>query len=303
MRKFILIAIAVVSFQFSLMAQHAPQFTNFMFNKLVYNPAYAGSHDMMTMSAIYRNQWSGITGAPITANANLHTPFFNQRCGAGLSIVSDQIGMMQNTYINLSYAYRIKVSENTTLSMGLMGRMEHAMVDWDQAQALRLGDALIGVGQEKQWQANFGAGMYLSSDRFYVGLSAPQILRNSLYSDVNILEDIRNYYVMGGLVFDINHNIKLKPAILMTYNPSAPMEMDFNANFIFMDVFWVGGSYRLGDSFDGIVAYQITRQLRAGMAIDFTLTELNNYTNGSFEFMLQYSLDYTKSGVRNLRYF
>ncbi len=286
-----------------LLAQHAPQYTHFMFNKLVYNPAYAGSNEVLTFSGLYRNQWTGIEGAPTTVNFNVHTPFFNQKCGAGLSIVSDQAGMLNTTYVNLSYAYRVKVNDRSTLSMGLMGRLEHSRLDWTGVETIDVDDELMGMGLATTVKPNFGVGLYLSSRKYYVGLSAPQLLANSLYRDLNIVEDIRTYYLMGGLILDLSEKVKFKPAVLFSYNPSAPFEVDLNANFIFMDALWVGGSYRLGDSFDAILAYQINSQLRAGAALDFTLTELQNYTSGGFELMVQYTFDYEDKKVNHLRYF
>ena len=302
MRKLLFICTFVWSAT-AIFAQQAPQFTNFMFNKLVYNPAYAGSHEVLTLNAIYRNQWTGIEGAPVTANFNMHTPFLNNRCGVGLSVISDQIGMVNSTYANLSYNYRLPVGEKSTLAMGIMGRLEQSSIDWTQSQELDAGDPRIGMGQSSDVKPNFGAGVYLSSDRYYLGFSVPQLLKNNLYTDLNITENVQNYYFMGGVVADLNKDVKIKPAVLLTYNPSAPFEADFNLNFIFMDALWLGGSYRMGDSFDAIMAYQFTKQLRGGLAVDFTTSELQDYTSGSFEVMLQYSFVYEKNGVTNLRFF
>ena len=257
----------------------------------------------MTLSALYRNQWAGINGAPVTANFNMHLPFWNDRCGAGLSVVTDQIGMLNSTYVNLSYAYRLPVGERSKLSMGIMGRLQQSNIDWTRSEELDLGDQLIGMGQVSDVQPNFGAGVYLSNDNYYVGFSIPQILKNNLYNDLNVVESVQNFYLMGGFVRPLTKDVKVKPAVLLTYNPSAPFEAEFNLNFIFMDALWLGGSYRLGDSFDGVVAYQFTKQLRGGVAVDFTTTELKNYTSGSYEVMLQYSFLYDKTGVNNLRFF
>lgn len=287
----------------SLYGQHAPQYSNFMFNKLAYNPAYAGSHEMLTLSAIYRNQWMGLDGAPETMNINIHTPFLQNRCGLGLTIASDKIGMLNTTYLNLSYAYRLQVTDQATLSIGLMGRIENGRTDWTKADPIHKADQEIGDNMASVWKPNFGGGLYLTNSKYYVGLSAPQILKNTIYSEFKLDQDIRSYYLMGGFVTSISKNIKIKPAVLLTYNPSAPFEMDLNLNFIFMDALWLGASYRLGDSVDAIVAYQFNKQLRAGLAFDFTTSELRNYSSGSFEVLLQYGLSYEKADITNLRYF
>jgi len=305
MKKILLTIAAIGGLVILTFAQQAPQYTNFMFNQLAYNPAYAGSNEVLTMSAIYRNQWSGIDGAPKTINFNVHTPFFNDRCGAGLSVMNDVTGLINSTNINLSYNYRLPVAENSTLAMGLMGRLETGRINWQAVQAIDLSDQMIGMDEESyRLKPNFGAGLYLSSSKYYIGISAPQLLKNSLYSDLNDnVGDVRTYYLTGGLVTNLSENVKFKPAVLLSYNQNAPFEIDLNANFIFMDAFWVGASYRLGDSVDALFGYQFNPQLRAGVAVDFTLSELNDYTAGGFEIMLQYSMWYKEGSVNNLRYF
>ncbi len=284
-------------------AQHAPQFSTFMFNKLAYNPAYAGSREVLTIGADYRNQWTGIEGAPKTVSIYAHTPFFKQRAGAGLSIVSDKIGMMNFNYINLSYNYKIPLSNGSSLAIGLMGRLEHGAIDWSKTDAVDGNDRLVQSTKTSKVQPNFGLGMYYSHENYYVGLSVPQVMKNTLYSNLETVVNNRNFYLMGGAVFKVTDNVKFKPSALVTYNFHAPFEMEVNANFIFMDTFWVGASYRLEDSFDAVVAYQINKQIKAALVADFTLSELRDYTSGSFEFLVEYSFDYDNIRVKNLRYF
>ncbi len=301
--KNIFFAIGFMCLGFIAVAQHAPQYSTFMFNKLAYNPAYAGSREVLTIGADYRNQWSGINGAPKTASIYAHTPFFKQRAGAGLSIISDQVGMMNFNYVNLSYNYRLPLSNGATLSLGLMGRLEHGAIDWTKADAIDQNDRLVQATTTSKVQPNFGMGVYYAHDNYYVGLSVPQVMKNALYTNLGAVVNNRNFYLMGGAVIKVNDNIKFKPAALISYNPNAPFEVEVNANFIFMDAFWVGASYRLGDSFDGVVAYQITKQIKAAIVADFTLSELKDYTTGSFEFLVEYSFIYDNTRVKNLRYF
>jgi len=303
MKKIIILAAVSLMVVSSSYAQHAPQYSNFMFNKLNYNPAYAGSRDVLTGNALYRNQWQAIDGAPKTLNFNVHLPFLQGRCGAGLSVVSDQIGMLNTTSATLSYNYSFPVGEKTRLGIGIMGRLENGRVDWTQADPADFNDSLLGTMESNVTKPNFGAGIYLTNKKYYVGLSAPQLLRNTLYTGLEFVDDVRPYYLMAGFVMNLTDNIKLKPAALVSYNPSSPFEVDLNAMFIFMDAVWIGGTYRLGDSFDAVVQYQFTDQIRAGLAVDFTTSELMNYTTGSYEVMVEYSFMYNDDGIKNLRYF
>ncbi len=288
-------------------AQQEAQFTQFMFNKLGYNPAYAGSKEVLTFSSIYRNQWTGLDGAPQSLNAHMHTPFFNNKCGIGLSVLSDRIGMMNTRAIELSYAYRMPMPNNANLSFGLKGQMMHGQTAWDEAITLDSGDDHVPTIEQGQWSPNFGVGAYYSHPKFYVGLSAPELMKNVYYSDRQVSgtsrSSLQTYYLMAGYIAQINPKVAFKPAVLLKYNPNSPFDIDFNASFLFMDMFWVGATYRLGDSVDAVLQYQLSQQLKTGIAFDFTVSELNQYSSGTFEVMLEYQFNYDKAGRNHLRYF
>lgn len=301
--KKILIAVLTLAFAWPLAAQQSPQFTHFMFNKLVYNPAYAGNREALSVSAIYRNQWSGIDGAPTTINANVHTPFSGKRAGIGLSIVADQIGMLNTTFANLAYNYSFKVSEKSKLGIGVMGRMEHGRIDWSKADPSDVDDQMIFMETTSNWQPNFGFGLYLSGANYYIGVSAPTLLENALYTDLGYSGEYRSYYAMAAMMFDISSKVKFKPSAMISYNQNVPMDLDLNASFLLMDVLWLGGTWRMGDSFDAIIQYQFTDELRAGMAFDFTTSKLNAYTSGSYEMMVEYTFVKGDEKLQNIRYF
>jgi len=301
--KKIYIAVLTMVLALPLTAQQNPQFTHFMFNKLVYNPAYAGNREALSISAIYRNQWSGIDGAPTTINANVHTPFSGKRAGIGMSIVSDQIGMLNTTFANIAYNYSFKVSDNSKLGIGVMGRMEHGRIDWSKADPADIDDQLIFMEATTNWQPNFGFGLYLSGENYYLGVSAPTLLENSLYTDLGYSGEYRSYYAMGAMMFDLSSNVKFKPSAMISYNPNAPLDLDLNASFLLMDALWLGGTWRMGDSFDAIIQYQFTNELRAGMAFDFTTSKLNDYTTGSYEMMIEYTFVTGDEKLQNIRYF
>lgn len=304
MRK-LLIAI-LIGIAGTLAAQQDIQYSQFIFNKMAFNPAYAGSKEAMTLGAIYRHQWQGVEGAPRTLSAFTHAPFLNNRGGGGLAVTSDKIGMVDNSYIDLNYAYRIALKKETTLSVGLLTRFEYSQIDWLKAETIDIGDDLIPT-DGSQTGVNFGLGMYLSSQSYYVGLSVPSLLKTNLYSDeffgVNEISRFRSYYLMGGLITRVADNVLFKPAMMISYNPNAPFELDLNASFMFMNAFWLGATYRLGDSVDAVLQFQLSKQMKLGLATDFTLTELRDYTTGSFEVMLEYLFFYDKEGINNIRFF
>jgi len=306
MRKLIT-AICTLFFTVSLFAQQDVQYSQFIFNKMAYNPAYAGSKEAMTLGAIYRHQWQGIEGAPRTLSAFAHAPFLNNRCGAGLAITSDRIGMVDNSYIDLNYAYRIALQKETVLSVGLLTRFEYSRVDWTKAETVDFGDQLIPT-ETNQSGVNFGLGMYLSSKNYYVGLSVPSLLKTTLYNSseffgINEISKYRSYYLMGGIIARVADNVMFKPAMMISYSPNAPFELDMNASFLFMQAFWIGATYRLGDSVDAVLQYQLSKQFKLGLATDFTLSELRDYTSGSFEVMIEYLFFYDKEGINNIRFF
>ena len=291
----------------SVSAQYDMHHTQFMHNKLSINPAYAGDREVFSMTALYRNQWFGVDGAPKTFSLHAHTPFINQRNAVGLTIINDAIGNVNTSYVGASYAYRMPISNETTLSVGIQGRVEHSRVDWSQADPLDQGDNTIPTSARNKTNPNFGMGVYLSNENYYAGLSIPTLLRTAVY-DKNSLSDVsinsqRSYYLMGGVIMRLNQNVKFAPAVLLTYNPSTPFEMDLNANFIFMNSFWVGASYRLGDSVDGLVMFQINSQVKLGVAFDYTLTKLQEFSPGSIELLVDYNFKFKGEKVNNIRFF
>jgi len=311
MKKIILFSLLLSGSLMICFAQHDVQYTNYNFSKLTYNPAYAGSSGAPSFAAIYRNQWINLEGAPTTLNANFHTSFYENKCGVGLSITADKIGMMRNTYVDLSYAYRFKTGDHGTMSLGINGRLEHGKIDWNLANPLDAGDETIPMVEAGRYKPNFGFGAYFERSNLYLGLSVPQLINSTLYRTENITGsgiDYRTYYLMFGYLMPLTKDVKFQPGVLLSFNKEVPFEADITANFIFLNTFWIGGNYRVGDSFDAIVQYQISDELRAGLSFDFTLSDLNKFTNGSIEFMVSYTFDKQPlerkaENINNLRYF
>ena len=291
----------------SVFAQQDVQYSQFIFNKLAFNPAYAGSKEAMTLAAIYRHQWQGIEGAPRTFNVQAHSPFFKNRNGLGLAITSDAIAHTRSSYADLSYAYRIPFKNDSKLAIGLAARFENTRIDVNAIEVIDNLDPDVPFADGNRNTVNFGIGAYYSAQNFYIGLSAPTLLKNNLYSDDYVgarsISRFRSYYLMAGVIAPVSQNIKFKPAMMISYAQNAPFELDLNASFLFMDVLWLGVSYRLGDSVAGVIQYQFSKQFKAGLAVDFTTSELNSYTRGSGEIMIEYLFSYEKEGINNIRFF
>jgi len=202
-----------------------------------------------------------------------------------LSIVADKVGVVNTTFATLSYNYRVPVGETAKLSLGISGRLEHGRIDFVQLDGADQGDEFIMNNISNSVRPNFGFGVFLSDKNYYVGISLPTILENTLYSEAGFESVYRTFYAMGAVVLD------------------APFDMDLNASFLFMDALWLGGTFRLGDSVDALVQYQFTPNLRAGMAYDFTTSELRASTAGGFELMLEYVFDRKDRQLTNIRYF
>ncbi len=308
--KHLIFTILTACAVFQLTAQNDVQYTHFLFNKLAYNAAYAGSAGVPTATALYRNQWLSLDGAPTTATVNFHTPFFGGRSGFGLNVTADRVGMNRANSLEASYAYRFSLAKGKgKLSLGVNGRLEQGKMDWNEANPLDIGDGTIPTSEDPTIAPNFGFGVYYEQSNFYLGVSLPQLLNTSIYRDFDVVgngNDFRTYYIMTGYLAELTNNIKLQPGAMVSFNAETPFEIDVNANLIFMDAFWIGGNYRLGDSFSALVQYQFNPNFRIGTAFDFTMTELNSYSNGSVEVMLSYVFNKKTEAaeqINNLRFF
>ncbi len=304
--KFIVIVLAAFAISFNGYSQSDVQFTHFMYNKLSYNPAYTGSKGSFDLMGIYRKQWAGIDGSPTTGSFSAHAPFSDGRNAMGLSFMGDEIGKVNTTAVDLFYAYHIPVSANSKLSIGMQGRIEQAKINWTKADPLDLIDNLIPNTNESSYAPNFGLGAYYYANHYFVGLSVPRLLKNTLYLDRSEQvqkETIMTYYLTAGGIARLSSKLQVMPSFLVTYNSNAPVDLDMNANFLLMDKFILGASYRLADSVDGIIGFKFDTGLRISMAMDFTTSELEQFTNGSFEILLGYTFRCKDCNVNHLRYF
>ncbi len=284
-------------------AQQDPQYTQYMYNQNVVNPAYAGLKEGLALNLLYRNQWSALDGAPETFTFNAHAPV-GERTGLGLSLIRDELGPVKETNAYVDFSYTIPVSTNYQLAFGIKAGATFHDIGLTSLELQDPGDPFFAQNVS-QTTPNVGAGLFLYSDNFYVGASVPNIL-NSLHLDENGLQfgsETSHYFVTSGYVFQTTENLKLKPSVLVKSAFDAPVSFDVNLNALFLEKFELGVSYRLDDSFSGIVGFQATPDLRIGYAYDAVVSEINNVAPSSHEIILTYNIIFNKRALRSPRYF
>lgn len=287
-------------------AQFEPQFTQYMFNEMFINPAYAGSRGHMALTAVYRNQWVGLDGAPKTQTFSAHTPLKNERFGVGLNVMNEEIGVTKDLSFFGNYAYRVPMRTgffSLGLSAGLINHTERLL----DIKTQDINDNSF-MGTPQVTVPNAGFGSYYHSRNFYVGLSIPRLLQNSVDANTGKALNRANlnywhYYLMGGYVHELNENMKLKPTFMMKAVTGAPLVADIGMHALFNETFWLGVSYRTGDSWAAITQFQITHQLRMGYSYDYTMTELQQFNSGTHEITLGYDFSFSKNKIVTPRYF
>jgi type IX secretion system PorP/SprF family membrane protein len=289
--------------------QQQAMFTQYMFNGLAINPAYAGSHQTLEFTALARQQWTGLEGAPSTQTFTAHSPLKNKSIGLGLSIIHDKIGVTSQFGTYGAYSYRIQFQNKGVLAMGMQIGFTQYHEDLTQLQGYIRdpNDPNFSQDQVSKFMPNFGAGLYYYTKRYYLGLSSPHLVQNKL--DVIETSDSeakqrRHYFFTTGYVFDLSRSVKFKPNLLLKIVEGAPVEADINLNFLFQELLWAGVSYRSFDSFDAIIQLNVTEQFSIGYAYDFaTTTELKRLHSGSHELMLNYRLKPPRRRLLTPRYF
>lgn len=289
MKRFILLLALVVS-AVAGSAQQELMVSQYMFNGLLLNPAYAGSHPYFSTSLLHRSQWVQFDNAPTTQVFALDGPVANDKMGIGLLVTNDQHGIIRQLNVGLNGAYRMQLGAGN-LALGLKVGFSSYTADlaavtiWDEDDAVYSFNNING-----EFVTQFGFGIYYHTDNWFAGLSIPtfESLDNNILLETSTLEKYfaRHFYANAGYVFEPNSSLKIKPSFLVKYEQAAPVEVDINCNFLLYERLWLGAGYRTGDAVVGMLEYNITPQLRAGYAYDYTLTDIANYSSGSHEIML-----------------
>jgi len=287
-------------------AQQDAQFTQYMYNTININPAYAGSRGAMSVFGLYRTQWVGLDGAPKTAAFSLNTPINDTKLGVGLSFINDQIGPTTENIISADVSYSVPTSEDWKMSFGVKGTLNLFNLDASKLSVSSSGAADPSLFNYNKSAPNIGAGIYFHSDKTYFGLSVPNFIETKNKYDDNVkaiaVEKI-NYYFIAGHVFEFGPNFKFKPALLTKLVQGAPLQVDVSGNFLFFDRLVLGAAYRWDAAVSGMAGFQITDGLFLGYAYDQETTNLRNYNSGSHEFFLRFELFNNYNKIISPRFF
>ncbi len=289
-----LIVLAMISLQL-VYGQQTPQFSQYMYNTISINPAYAGNKEILVVNLLNRNQWMGVDGAPVTQTLSAHTGIPGSNLGVGLSIVNDKLGFERTTYINTDVSYKLFLDhyDEYQLTFGVKAGFRKYSVDEELLNDPQYMNDPYLANANYKWDPNVGVGIYFRGESFYLGVSAPRLLTYRGSSEYFSLERIA-YYLNGGYVMDLNPNLVFKPAFIVKYTNGAPVSFDFSAMFLVNENFWVGGSYRFNDSFGALVNFKVAKGVRVGYAYDYVTSGLNTATFGSHELMLNFEFLWPK---------
>lgn len=284
-------------------AQQDAQFTQYMYNTINVNPAYAGSRGVLSMFALYRTQWVGLDGAPVTSTVSVNTPLGESRLGLGFSLINDKIGPTTENTISADLSYTIPTSETWKLSFGIKATAN--LFDLDASKLNPVNAADPSLQNYSSFSPNIGAGIYWHSDNAYIGFSIPNFIQTSRYDDneVAIFKERISYYLIGGLVFDLSDTVKFKPAFLTKMVEGAPLQVDVSANFMFFDKLMMGVSYRWSAALSAMVGFQVSEGLYIGYGYDRETTNLDNYNSGSHEIFLRYEIFKNNNRITTPRFF
>lgn len=286
-------------------AQQDSQYTNYMYNTINVNPAYAGSRGVMSIFGLHRTQWVGLDGAPVTNTLSVNTPINNSNFGLGVSFVNDRIGPSDENAISADISYTIQTSETYKLSFGIKGTANLLNVDYTKLDRYDLTDPQFQNNIDNRFSPNIGAGIYFHSDKLYAGLSVPNFLETDHFDD-NVsatAKERMHYYLIGGYVFDLSPTIKFKPAFLSKMVSGSPLQLDVTANFMFNEKFVLGAAWRWDAALSGLVGFQVSEGWFIGYGYDAETTKLANYNSGSHEIFLRYEFKGKSEKVVSPRFF
>jgi type IX secretion system PorP/SprF family membrane protein len=292
-------------------SQQAPMYTHYMNNTLVVNPAYAGSRDAFTVTAINRNQWVDFKGAPVTQSITMHSPLLNEHIGLGFSLMNDKIGPSNNTSLVFDYAFIMNLSSKSKLALGLSAGINLFQADISSLQLDVQNDPVFLNNINNHVTPNIGFGAYYSTERFYAGFSIPNLLENS-YSEISLLngasligKEQRHYFLIAGTMIKLTDNLEFKPTTYIKITSAAPIEADLTASFVIQKRFLLGAMVRTGDALGGLVGFDVTDQFHIGYSFDMSYgLQTFRYNQGSHEIVLRYDfILLNRKQIHSPRYF
>jgi type IX secretion system PorP/SprF family membrane protein len=285
-------------------AQQDAQYTHYMYNTINVNPAYAGSRGVLSAFLLHRTQWVGLDGAPVTNSASVNSPISNTNLRVGLSFVNDRIGPTREDVISVDLSYSIQTSEDYKLSFGVKGSANLFNLDVSKLNPENSNDPLL-QNLSNDFSPNVGAGVYLHSDKLYLGASVPNFFETKRYDDntIAVYKERMNFYFIGGYVFDLTPSLKFKPAFLTKIVEGAPLQLDVSGNFLVNEKFVLGAAWRWDAAVSLLAGFQITDGLFIGYGYDMETTKLRNYNSGSHEVFLRFELFKRQDRIVSPRFF
>lgn len=290
--RFHLFFVLLLSAPILLMGQEEPQYTQYMYNIGSFNPAYVGTVENMEVIGLYRAQWIDIDGAPRTLRLGTNIPLANEKNGLGFNIVSDQLGPTTQTFFDVAYSFQVMLSETTRLSFGIDAGGSIIDVDYTKGSFENPNEPLLNNTVFNTFNPTIGAGTFLYSDNWYLGMSIPNFLTGVIKDEEiqSLVNDQIQFNFIGGYVFDINERLKFKPAFLLNYLKGLPVKVDLSSNFLINDVLTLGAAYRIDNAVSGLAGMQVSNTIFIGYAYDYNTTGLGEFNQGSHEIILKFSL-------------
>jgi type IX secretion system PorP/SprF family membrane protein len=305
-----IIGLVLILMSVDVYAQQDSQFTQYMYNTININPAYAGSRETMSIFALHRTQWVGLDGAPVTNTASIHTPINGSNVGLGVSIINDRIGPSNENDISVDFSYTIPASDTYKLSFGLKATANLLNVDFTKLNQYDQNDYSFDTNIDNKFSPNIGVGLYLHSENTYVGLSAPNLLETKHFdryastgANSHVATEKIHYYLIAGHVFDLSSSVKFKPSLLTKMVQGAPLQVDLSGNFMINDKFVAGVAYRWSAAVSAMVGFQASDSWFIGYGYDLETTKLANYNSGSHEIFLRYELFNKYNKIISPRFF
>lgn len=310
--KRIFFAIALAFFAITnAKAQQDPHYTQYMYNMNIVNPAYAGSKENLSVGLLYRSQWAGVDGAPKTGTLSIHSPV-GKNVGLGLSAISDEIGPVKENNVYADFSYTVNLGGERRLAFGLKGGATFHKVGLYSD----IGNGFVPDADDPAFSQNIsntylnmGAGLFYYARNHYIALSAPNMLKSKHLditqngNEYQFGSETQHYFLTGGYVFELGQDTKFKPSFMLKSAWDITPSLDVSANLLLFEKFEIGATYRLEDSFGGMVNFAIAPNIRIGYAYDRILSDLNFTTQASHEFMLLFDLDFLKKVSISPRYF
>jgi type IX secretion system PorP/SprF family membrane protein len=295
----------LVLLSISVWGQQEPQYTQYMFNPTVINPAYAGSTGYGSLFSMYRAQWVGLEGSPRTMNLGYHQPIENSHLGIGANLLRDEIGPTSTTFAAVDVSYTIAFANESRLAFGIKAGGEFFNIDNQKLKNFNPDDPFLQQNMVNQFSPNIGVGLYYYTENSYLGLSVPRLLETRFYDAIAYSETTRrqHVYLVGGKVYDLTYNLKFKPAFVSKIVAGAPLQLDLTANFLYNERFTVGVAYRWSAAVSALVGFKVNNRLSIGYGYDRETTRLANFNSGSHELFLQFDLLKNGQKVETTRFF